>query len=249
MLAMRGVMAQTPESPSPNTPKARISVIIDDLGHQMKTGLRAIALPGPVTYAILPHTAYARRIAQLANRLDKEILLHLPMEADGSRHMGPGGLTRKMTKHEFFATVHSDVGAVPHAIGINNHMGSLLTRHSEPMRWLMEAITRYPNLFFVDSRTTPHSVAERVASEFEVPIVRRDVFLDHQRNTESILAQFTLLVAKAKANGTAVGIAHPHPETLAVLEIILHRLELYGVKLTPISKLVQTQRQTSRVPI
>lgn len=249
MLGVRVAMAQIPDSPSLNTRQAFISIIIDDLGHQMKAGLRAIALPGPVTYAILPHTAYAQRIAELAHRLDKEILLHLPMQADGSRNLGPGGLTRDMTKHEFVATFHSDLGDIPHAIGINNHMGSLLTRHAEPMRWLMEAITAYGNVFFVDSRTTPYSVAERVASEFQVPIVRRDVFLDNERDTESILNQFRLLVAKARTEGIAVGIAHPHPETLAVLETVLHRLEFYGVKLAPISTLVQSQEQASRVPI
>ena len=242
-------MAQVPERASPNTHQAFISIIIDDLGHQMKAGLRAIALPGPVTYAILPHTPYAQRIAELAHRLGKEILLHLPMEPDGSRNLGPGGLTRKMAKHEFVSTLHSDLEDIPHAIGINNHMGSLLTRHSEPMRWLMEAITAYGNLLFVDSRTTPYSVAERVASEFQVPIVRRDVFLDHERVPESILTQFRLLVTMARSKGIAVGIALPYPETLAILETVLHRLEFYGIKLAPISTLVHSQEQTLRAPI
>lgn len=248
ILGVRVAMAQVLESPSLNTHQAFISIIVDDLGHQMKAGLRAIGLPGPVTYAILPHTVYAQRIAELAHRLDKEILLHLPMEANGSRNLGLGGLTREMTRHELVATFYSDLGDIPHAIGINNHMGSLLTRHSEPMQWLMEAIRAYGNLFFVDSRTTPYSVAERVASDFQVPVIRRDVFLDHERDAESILNQFRFLVAQAKVKGIAVGIAHPYPETLAVLETVLHRLELYGVKLAPISTLVQNRGQASRVP-
>ena len=88
-----------------------------------------------------------------------------------------------------------------------------------------------------------------MANELQVPTIRRDVFLDHERDAESILTQFRLLVAKAKVKGNAVGIAHPYPETLTVLETVLHRLEFYGVKLAPISALLKKAEETSRIPI
>ena len=60
-------------------PIARIAIIIDDLGYQLEAGRRAIELPGPVAYAILPGTPSGRALAETAHRNGKEVLLHLPL--------------------------------------------------------------------------------------------------------------------------------------------------------------------------
>ena len=56
----------------------RISIIIDDLGYRLDDGRRAIELPGPVAYAILPETPGTQRLAEFAKERGKEVLLHLP---------------------------------------------------------------------------------------------------------------------------------------------------------------------------
>ncbi|MDZ7803432.1 divergent polysaccharide deacetylase family protein [Thiohalophilus sp.] len=68
-----------------------VSIIIDDLGNQQRSGLRAIDLPGPVTYAILPHRPFTRLLARHAHRQNKEVMIHLPMEAETGAALGPGG--------------------------------------------------------------------------------------------------------------------------------------------------------------
>ena len=45
----------------------------------------------------------------------------------------------------------------------------------------------------------------------------------------------------AKEHGSAIGIGHPHPTTLAVLKHELSKLESSGVKLIPASQLVRMQ--------
>ena len=54
-----------------------ISIIIDDLGHRQKEGVRAVALPGALTYGILPHTPYAKSLAKRAYKSQKEVILHV----------------------------------------------------------------------------------------------------------------------------------------------------------------------------
>ena len=61
--------------------RPRIAIIIDDLGYQLAAGRRALGLPGPIAFAVLPDTPYGRRLARLANDAGKEVLLHLPLEA------------------------------------------------------------------------------------------------------------------------------------------------------------------------
>ncbi len=54
------------------------SIIIDDLGNNLEYGNMAIALPGSITLAFLPHTVFAAELADRAHNSGKEIMLHLP---------------------------------------------------------------------------------------------------------------------------------------------------------------------------
>jgi polysaccharide deacetylase 2 family uncharacterized protein YibQ len=218
---------------------ARIAIIIDDLGYLKSEGRRALALPGALTFAVLPHTPYANIFAAEAHEDNKEVVLHLPMESERGNPLGPGGITTQMTRSELVEVLMSDLDAIPYVSGVSNHMGSLLSASEVPVGWVMTAVKqRDENLFFVDSRTTPHSVISRIARKFGVPHATRDVFLDHTLSTTAISRQFELLVAHAKRHGSALGIAHPHRQTLEVLERLLPQLQSYGVKLVPVSDLI-----------
>ena len=206
-------------------------------------GLHAVRLPGPVAAAFLPHTRYARRLARVAHRHGKEVMLHLPMEAEDGAATGPGTVTLKMTEPEFIRTLQADLANIPHVVGINNHMGSLLTRQPEHMLWLMQAIRRRGELFFVDSRTTAATVAQKVAAENGVPNLRRDVFLDNDPTPTAIAAQFEHLLRLARRHGSAVAIGHPHEETLEFLARRLPHLEAEGIQLVPVQSLLD-HRQT-----
>jgi polysaccharide deacetylase 2 family uncharacterized protein YibQ len=231
--------AAAEHTPVPLHPKPRISLIIDDLGDSLRLGLRAVRLPGDVTCAFLPHTTYARQLAIAAHRRAKEIMLHLPMQSEEGKALGPGGLTLNMTHAEFIRTVNSDLKSIPYVSGVNNHMGSLITQHPGDMLWLMQAINRHGGLFFVDSRTTEFTVAQRIAQESGVPNLRRDVFLDNDQRLAAIAAQFSHLIALAKRRGSAVAIGHPHPNTLRFLERELPRLSAEGIELVSISDLIK----------
>lgn len=215
-----------------------VSLIIDDLGNQLGRGSRAIALPGQLTYAILPQTTYSRRLAEMAHRAGKEVMLHQPMQAMSGKPMGPGGMSMEMSERELLETLAANLDSVPHARGVNNHMGSLLTRHAGHMGWLMAALRRHGNLYFVDSTTTPKTIARRIAMENALPNLRRHVFLDHQQDEQHITGQFVRLLRVAHMNGHAVGIGHPYPETLAVLERLMPNINDFGVRLIPVSELI-----------
>lgn len=226
------------QSETTNTPT--ISIIIDDLGYKFKEDLRSLALPGPIAYAILPHGPHTAKVSAIAHQKGKDILLHQPMQAevmDKNGFLGPGALTLNMTKEEFFKTLNINIQAVPNLIGVNNHMGSLLTRHPGHMQWLMESI-RNNGKFYVDSLTSDNSVAARLAKENNVPYLTRDVFLDHKQDTKYVRQQFMQLIKVAKQNGTALGIGHPHASTIEVLANELNNVNKYGVKLVSIKSLI-----------
>jgi polysaccharide deacetylase 2 family uncharacterized protein YibQ len=196
-----------------------VALIVDDLGYQPRRDHEVAALDAVESFAILPFTPLAHDLAERLHAAGKEVLLHLPMEALAQNELlGPGALRETMDRPTFIATVRAALNAVPYLDGVNNHMGSRLTGDAERMGWLMAALAEArPGLLFVDSRTTPHSAARTAARAAAVPYLARDVFLDNRRTPAAINARLEELVRHAELRGDAIGIAHPYPETIAVL--------------------------------
>ena len=222
----------------------RIAIIIDDLGYGLAAGARALELPGPVGYAVLPATPRGKSLAEMAHASGKEVLLHLPLQSSIQQETDePGGLLLDMTREQFASTFAADLASVPHIVGVNSHRGSLLTRHPGHMAWLMEEIQRHGDLFFVDSYTTPESVALKLAREAGVPAVRRDVFLDPDHAPGTVEREFRRLKKLARQRGFAVGIGHPYPETLTLLETELPNLATEGFELISISRYIELKTE------
>jgi polysaccharide deacetylase 2 family uncharacterized protein YibQ len=217
----------------------RIAIIIDDLGYHLAAGNRTIALPGPVACAILPGTPRADVLAKSAHEQGKEVLVHLPMEAVAEKGpFEPGAIRMDMSREDISATFNDAMESVPHAVGVNSHRGSLLTRHPGHMQWLMEDIRAAESLFFVDSYTTHESVALQIATENSVPALKRDVFLDSDPAPEAVAREFERLKSLARERGLAVAIGHPYPVTLDFLEREIPRLVEEGIELVPIRELI-----------
>ncbi len=227
-----------PEDLGPG-PHRELAIIIDDLGNQRRLGLKALQLPGPVAMAFLPHTPFARELADRAHAQGKEVLLHLPMQASGDEQaIDPGVVRLDHTRAQFAQVLADNLSAVPYVSGVNNHMGSLITRHPGHMGWLMEELQQRPPIFFIDSYTTHHSVALQLAREFAVPALKRDVFLDRSLDPAAMARELNRLKTLARQQGFGVGIAHPHRQTLDFLADQLPLLEEQGFSLVPLRTLL-----------
>lgn len=206
--------------------KPVLSLVIDDLGYSFENAREALNLPGQHSFAIIPNTTYARKIANFAHENGHELILHMPMQSAVNTPIEDFALHEQMSETEITDNVHQMLGDIPHISGINNHMGSHLTKHGYIMRPIMETIkqsqkNRSP-LYFLDSRTTPQSKAYEQALLAGVPTLKRDVFLDYNHaNEESILFQFQRWMKKAREKGYSVAIGHPHQSTLAVLQKLI----------------------------
>jgi hypothetical protein len=235
--------------PAPAQPPwPAIAIVIDDLGESLSEGRRVLNLPGPIAAAILPHTPHATRLAGEAHDRRKEVILHLPMEALGENEAGPGRLDIAMPTLELRLTLDDDLRSVPYAIGVSNHMGSRLTQDRPAMDALMQAL-RARGLFFIDSRTTPDSIAAPAAGARGVLLLVRHVFLDHDRHPDAIEAQFEELLRLAQRQGQALAIGHPYPETLAVLERRLPQLAARQIQLISLSAMLKRQPENPAWPL
>lgn len=215
-----------------------IVLIIDDLGYSYDAGVRTVKLPGSVTCAVLPHSPNSTSIANYANDAGKEVMVHAPMTSVHKYSPGPGALSPTQSYSEFVDTLAKGIRSVPHAVGLNNHMGSELTQQADYMGLVMNVIREH-DLFFIDSRTSKHTVAATTAELYGIQNLSRDVFLDNVRTESAIHTAFQTLIQKARKQGLAVGIGHPYRETLAYLEKALPSLQQQGIKLIPASQAIK----------
>ena len=80
-------------------------------------------------------------------------------------------------------------------------------------------------LLFLDSRTTPETVAEAAAIRAGLGTTARDVFLDNDPSPAAIERQLHDWLRRARTTGCALAIGHPYPQTLATLERLLPRVQ------------------------
>jgi polysaccharide deacetylase 2 family uncharacterized protein YibQ len=224
----------------PSEKAALVAIVIDDLGQDLRPAREIASLPAKVTFAVMPGFPQSRKVAELAMRNNREVLLHLPMEYRSKNGKpAPGMLRADMTPMDFLNTISDDVASVPGAVGVNNHEGSSLTENKEAMKFLMAEL-KARDLLFLDSLTSPKSVAYATAKEFGVKAAKRDVFLDNESdNEEYIRGQLEELTRMAKEHGWAIGIGHPHPATISALRIWIAEANKQGVTIVPLSRLMQ----------
>jgi uncharacterized protein len=221
-----------------------LAIVIDDIGFDPPSRTLLASLEGPLALAVIPSTPHGAEAARFAREKGWDLLVHLPMDPQSGRaekdSLGP-----KDDDAAIRAGVLSALARFPGALGINSHQGSKATADARVVRDVL-AVVKEKGLFFLDSRTTPASVAGVEAVKLGVPFLARDVFLDDAM-TESadpggapgaLETAWEKGIALAKKRGQAIVIGHPRRETLAFLSEKIGLLGKEGPRLVRVSELV-----------
>jgi polysaccharide deacetylase 2 family uncharacterized protein YibQ len=193
----------------------------------------------PITYSILPHLRHSEPVANAIYSHGHEIMLHQPMEPYNHRlDPGPGAIFVGYENGKIEHLLRSNIDSIPFAIGVNNHMGSRVTERASEMNQVLSVI-KSNGLFFVDSLTSNHSVAYKMARELGIPFAYRHVFIDHRPYEDAILNQLLRLESLARKYGRAIGIGHPYPQTARMLAHYLKKRKRQDVSLVYITEVLQ----------
>ncbi len=215
-----------------------IAVVIDDMGIAQKRTADIISLNAPLTASFLTYGADLENQIEAAKKAGMEIMLHAPMEPYSKVDVAPDVLTTKMTPEDIQASLKQMLQKFSDIKGINNHMGSKFTEDKERMRAVMKVL-KEKDLFFLDSKTTPHSVGKETAGEQGVSYATRHVFIDNVNKVEYILNQLKIAERVAQRNGYAVAIGHPKTGTYEALKQWIPSLEEKKIKILHMSDIVK----------
>ena len=230
-----------PEPPPIEIPSVRpqIAIVIDDFGLNARQAECFLDLDIPLAFSILPFLPHSRDIAEMAHDKGRQVILHMPMEPSRWPEVdpGPGALMAGLSQAEIVKRINKALEAVPHAVGVNNHMGSRFTSLEIPMSWALTPL-KERGLFFLDSRTSARSRGFSTARSLGVPTAKRSVFLDNVQDAQAITIQLKKTIAAARRNGSAIAIGHVYPITCQVLKKEYNNLTSI-VEIVPITTLIR----------
>lgn len=220
----------------------KAAIIIDDFGGGIG-GVREF-LEGDIkiTAAVMPFTNNSKKHAKWAHKNGFEVMVHLPMQPKKGKRswLGPKPITVDLTKNEVKQRVKAAIKSVPHARGINNHMGSLAIENEEIVRAIVE-VAKEKKLYIVDSGTSPNSKIPKIATELGVPFLKRDIFLDDISSPSYVAKQMRKLAEITEENGKGIAIGHVGVTGKVCSIGIVHSVkqERYKkIKIVPVSELI-----------
>lgn len=227
----------------PAVRKGTVVIIIDDMG--LTANSREVEkLPGPLTLAYLPYAQGLPEQTARARKRGHELMVHMPMQPmNGKVDGGPTLLKVDQDEKTFMDLLRYNLSQFDGYVGINNHMGSRLTRNRTAMNRVMKEL-RKRDLYFIDSKTIGNSVAASAAADAGLAYAERDIFLDHEITMPFIRAALKKVEWTARHKGYAIAIGHPHSETIRALAEWLPTLKDKGLTLRPASAVVRRKPET-----
>jgi uncharacterized protein len=225
--------------PPTKTSLNQIAIIIDDNGYNIDECRILSTIKYPIAVSILPHLPQTKSVATCAQRLNKEVMLHLPLEPYQNEQKYPDDYIIKtnMPERMVLKKFKSALASVPYAVGVNNHMGSKATENLPLMTTLFKQMEKL-HLFFIDSRVTAKSICPGLAKKTRIPFAERDIFLDNESDRSYIENQFRLLADRARQNGHAIGIGHARALTWQVTAEQLDRLSQEGFEIVTVKQIL-----------
>jgi polysaccharide deacetylase 2 family uncharacterized protein YibQ len=216
----------------------RIALIIDDIGFNLKRAELFLKAEIPITFSVLPRVCWSVESAMALHAQGHEIMLHQPMEPSSTEvDPGPGAIFVDDRPECIRQMVAENIARLPHVVGVNNHMGSRYTQQPQKMGQALDVV-RNRGLFFVDSLTSGHSTAYACARQMGMSTIRRDLFIDNQREVSSVTRQMKRLRALAQKHGSAIGIGHPRPDTAEGIMRFLETPESRDVAFVYMSQMI-----------
>ena len=217
---------------------AQLVFVFDDGGQNLEHLKKFLALPFPITVAVLPQITHSRDSAEMVRKSGNELILHQPMQAINAKvNPGPGAITPDMTEDEIMTVLFQNINELGQIAGMNNHEGSAITADAEKMSVVLKTASEN-GIYFLDSRTNSESKVPYVASELGYSYYERNIFLDNTKKRADILAELTKGLGIANKNGVAIMIGHVWSADVLpdLLNEIYPELKQKGYTFTTVSK-------------
>ena len=201
-----------PPIPDFNFPQAqntaKLVFVFDDGGQNLDHLEKFLALPFPVTVAVLPQIAKSVESAKRVRQSGNELMLHQPMQSvDLKINPGPGAILPSMSEEEIISQLFTNISQIGPVAGFNNHEGSAITADAEKMAVVLRFASE-EGIYFLDSRTNVETKVPYVASQMGYGYYERNIFLDNIKTEQNALNELKKGLTIANSKGYVIMIGH-----------------------------------------
>ena len=187
---------------------AQLCFVFDDGGQNLEQLKKFLALPFPITVAVLPQITHSVEAADMVRKSGNELILHQPMQSvNASINPGPGAITPDMTDDQIVSQLFVNINQIGPVAGMNNHEGSGITADAEKMARVLQMASEN-GIYFLDSRTNVETQVPYVAHELGYSWYERNIFLDNEKTRDNALTELKKGLALANKNGSVIMIGH-----------------------------------------
>lgn len=220
--------------------QARLAIVLVDDGRDAGSTLNALRLKDPVTLAVSPTVDGARARAAAARRLDREVLLLLPMESGASFDTTPNPIASHVGRDELLRRLSWNLAQLDGYVGVTNQFGEATTRDAKTMRTVMEALSDR-GLLFVDARAHSESVAGAVARRLGVAVGDNAVSVDAAASADTVRERLEEAAVHAQEWGEAIILIPAQREAVRGLKAWL-KTRRSAVAITPVTSVIRRLR-------
>lgn len=224
----------------PTPGKPMIAIVIDDMGVDRRRSKHMWEdVQGPLTLSFMTYANDLDAQTRAARAQGHEMMLHMSMEPSNSTiDAGPNVLITGMEDEELSKLTNWGLDRFQGFVGVNNHMGSRFTENGPAMKVVLAEIQKR-GLLFLDSRTSPNSVAGKVSKDLGLPTLVRNVFIDNDNEIDKVLKQMDEVERLARKRGVVIAIGHPREATIEVLKTWVPEALSRGLAIVPISAVMR----------
>ncbi|MBR1736660.1 MAG: divergent polysaccharide deacetylase family protein [Firmicutes bacterium] len=225
-----------------------IALVIDDFGNNSAGTKEMVSLPIKFTGAVMPSMPYTQEECELLHENGKDVILHQPMEARNGKKewLGSSAIMDSDEAQEAEDKLLYNISQIKYCSGVNNHMGSKVSRNAKIMDGIFKGL-KEKGLPYVDSMTTPDSVAEKMGERHGVTVIKRDIFLDSTQDISKIEQNIMKAADIALKNGYCLAIGHVGAEggrvTYRAIKNKYEEIEAKNIKFVTVGELEAILKQ------
>lgn len=225
---------------------AKMVIVIDDFGSYDQSGVETmLSIDAPLTCAVMPMVDNSTINARQIRQANKEVILHMPMEAYvhlPDSWYGPMMIGNYDSREQVFKKLTTALYSIEGASGFNIHIGSGVCLKEDVVSaiydWSIEN-----KLPFLDSRTHINTVCEKVAKEKNIAYLGRDEFLEPEgdRSYAGVTRHLMKGAELAKQKGYSIVIghvgSHGGENTARAIKDALPKIKDMGIEIVTLSHL------------
>jgi len=219
-----------------------IAIVVTGLGLNLSGSLQAIEkLPETVTLAFAPYGKDLERIVGSARAEGHEIFLEMPLEPFDypENDPGPDTLLTGQAPRDNMRKLYKVMSRLGGYSAIVNNMGARFTASGADFGPVMEELGAR-GLGYLDDGSSNRSLAPQLAQANRVPFGRVDMMLDGNPARAPILEALAELEARARRQGSAIGIVTALPVSVQTIAEWARGLEEKGIVVVPASALMKS---------